>query len=177
MKAIQHLKTINKHRLEVYKNCRKAGIIWQGITHDLSKYSPIEFFESVKYFNGGKSPIDICKAQNGFSMAWLHHKGRNKHHYEYWQDSFDNGGQPLQMPYKYALELVCDYLAAGRTYMKEDFSYQAEWDWWVNKSNHGIAMHPHTKCFVSNMLAYMRIMDNDDCLKPEFSKKVYAMII
>ena len=152
MKALKHFKTICVHKFWVFHYCRKAGIPFRGLVHDLSKFSPTEFFESVKYFQGDRSPIDACKAENGWSKAWMHHKGRNTHHYEYWQDNFDKGGQPVQMPYECALELVCDYLGAGRAYQKKDFTYQTELAWWEVKKNKGIAMHPQTRLFVDKCL-------------------------
>ena len=81
-----HFNTINKHRFMVFKLSIKAGIPFRGLVHDLSKYSPTEFIEVVKYYVGTKSPIAICKMKEGYSKAWLHHKGRNKHHFEYWYD-------------------------------------------------------------------------------------------
>lgn len=114
----------------VARYCFHYGLIWRGIKHDFSKFSPIEFFESAKYYNGTHSPIDECKKDKGYSKAWLHHKGRNSHHYEYWQDNFDNGGTPLCMPFNDTLEMLCDYLAAGCAYMGKNFSYAAESDWW-----------------------------------------------
>ena len=83
---LKHFHTVNKHRFYVFKLSIKAGIPIRGVLHDLSKYSPTEFFEGVKYYNGKRSPITICRQENGYSEAWLHHKGRNKHHYEYWYD-------------------------------------------------------------------------------------------
>lgn len=150
--VIGHLKTIHIHRKWVRYYCFKAGLYKQGLSHDLSKYSPTEFWESVKYYSGTSSPIDECKKDKGYSDAWLHHRGRNKHHYEYWQDNFDYGGEALPMPYKYALELVCDYLAAGVTYMKENFTYEAEYEWWRRRIEKPIAMHPATQYFVTEML-------------------------
>ena len=104
--------TINKHKILVMKLCFKCGLYYQGITHDLSKYSFVEFFEGVKYYKGTYSPISECRRKNGLSMAWLHHKGRNKHHSEYWMDN----GRKLVMPYKYAVESICDKIAAGKNY-------------------------------------------------------------
>lgn len=83
---IKHFNLVNKHRFIVFKLCLKAGIPFRGLVHDLSKYSFTEFFESAKYFTGNCSPIKICKKDIGYSKAWLHHKGRNKHHHEYWYD-------------------------------------------------------------------------------------------
>ena len=128
-----HLKTIHTHRKWVFHYCCLAGIPLQGLTHDLSKYSPTEFFESIKYYQGTSSPINAAKADKGYSNAWFHHKGRNKHHYEYWMDNFDNGGENIIMPYKYWVEMICDYLGAARAYRKEHFSYQDEYNWWLEK--------------------------------------------
>lgn len=87
-----HSLTINKHRLEVMRLCFKCGLIKQGLMHDLSKYSFIEFFSGVKYYQGYRSPIDAEKEDKGYSLGWLHHKGRNKHHFEFWleKDYYNN---------------------------------------------------------------------------------------
>lgn len=89
--TFRHFKKVCTHKRWVFYYCCKVGIPFQGLMHDLSKFSPTEFLESVKYYQGTSSPIDACKKENGWSVAWMHHKGRNKHHYEYWQDNFDNG--------------------------------------------------------------------------------------
>lgn len=150
--SLKHFWKICKHKYWVFHYCCKAGIPWRGIKHDMSKFSPTEFWESVRYYQGNRSPIDACKEDKGYSKAWLHHKGRNRHHYEYWQDNFDKGGQPLQMPYKDAVEMLCDYLGAGRAYMGKDFSYQKEWEWWLKKSAKPLAMHPQTKDFIEKCI-------------------------
>lgn len=125
-KILGHIGTILTHKKWVFYYCRKAEIPWQGLIHDLSKFSPTEFLESIKYWTGTRSPIDECKAaNNGVSAAWLHHKGHNKHHCEYWNDVV-----PLRMPKKYLTELICDYFAASRAYLGKDFSYQKENEWW-----------------------------------------------
>ena len=173
VKAWEHFKLITTHKTYVFKNCLKAGLVWRGIKHDMSKYSPTEFFESVKYFTGTDSPINLCKKENGWSKAWLHHKGRNSHHYEYWQDNFDNGGTPLQMPFKDALELVCDYIAAGQAYQKDEFSYTGELKWWKAKSKNKIAMHPQTKRFVDIMLKTMADEESNDCLRRKRARYLY----
>jgi len=125
---ILHFNLINKHRWKVFMLCIKAGIPFRGLVHDLSKYSLTEFFESVKYYNGKKSPIVICKKDKGYSDAWLHHKGRNKHHHEYWYDYSAPEKTPI-MPYKYTVEMICDNLAAGMTYMGESWTndYQVKY--------------------------------------------------
>lgn len=129
----KHWNKIRTHRKWVRKYCWGMGLYWQGLTHDLSKYSPVEFLESAKYYQGTSSPIDAAKRAKGYSEAWFHHKGRNKHHYEYWMDNFDLGGENILMPYEYFAEMLCDYLAAGRAYMGKNFSYTAEYEWWLNR--------------------------------------------
>ena len=83
---VKHFCTITRHRLLVCKHCFKIGLYWQGLTHDLSKYSPEEFWTGVRYYQGDRSPNAAEREAIGFSKAWLHHKGRNKHHFEYWID-------------------------------------------------------------------------------------------
>lgn len=143
-KFFGHLKTVWTHRHWVKYFCRLAGIPGRGWKHDLSKYSPIEFWESVRYWDGKVSPIVRCKEENGFSFAWMHHKGRNSHHYEYWMDRFDYGGMPIPMPKDDFVEQVCDFIAAGITYNGKwytDFKYANELEWWKKKKEH-CSMHP-----------------------------------
>ena len=172
-KFFGHLHTINKHRWYVFCNCCRAGIPWRGLAHDLSKYSPTEFWESVKYYSGDRSPVLNCKDINGVSFAWLHHKSLNKHHWEYWLDNFDNGEGPnhprgIEMPYQYAVEMICDFIAAGQAYMgKKNWSPQAEWDWWINVRRDHCIMHPATKKFIEDILWHMTLVENyKDVLTP-----------
>lgn len=114
-KIIGHFNTVNKHRFRVFLFCLKCHMPIRGILHDLSKYSPVEFFESAKYYVGTHSPISECKRANGYSYAWVHHKNHNKHHFEYWYD-YDSKKEIGIIPFKYVLESICDRLAAGMTY-------------------------------------------------------------
>lgn len=139
----RHLRTVIKHKTCVAHYCFMCGLYYQGIMHDMSKFSPVEFFESVKYYQGTSSPIDACKEANGYSEAWFHHRGRNKHHWEYWVDDFQKGVIPKKMPFRYALEMICDFLGAGRAYTGNKFSIRDEYDWWQNKKKTAI-IHPDT---------------------------------
>ena len=141
--AYFHWKKIRTHRKWVRHYCWKQGLYWQGLIHDLSKYSPTEFFESVKYYQGTDSPIVAAKKDKGYSLAWQHHKGRNPHHYEYWTDNYDTGGTALLMPYKYFVEQICDYVGAARAYMGKDFSYVKELEWWNARKGRKLAMNQH----------------------------------
>ena len=136
----RHLHTVNKHRFKVFLLCCKVGIPIQGLLHDMSKYSPTEFWESVKYFQGHRSPIVSCKEENGYSKAWLHHKGRNKHHYEYWYDYNAPVKSPV-MPFKYFLEMVCDSLAAGMVYRGKQWTKSYQLTYW-RKTKLKAKIHP-----------------------------------
>ena len=116
-----HLHTINHHRRLVRKLCFKIGLYKQGLTHDLSKYSPTEFWPGVKYFQGDKSPIVAEIKEKGYSEAWLHHKGRNKHHWQYWVGVKKGVITPYEMPVRYVKEMACDRIAACMTYEKEKY--------------------------------------------------------
>lgn len=127
--ALKHFITITKHKILVFILCCKAGEPWRGFMHDWSKYSWIEFSESIKYYQGTYSPIIACKMENGYSKAWLHHKGRNKHHHEYWYD-YATAEKTLIMPYKYAVEMICDNLAAGKVYKGKEWTNSTQLEYW-----------------------------------------------
>lgn len=112
----KHFKVIMKHKYFVAQECFKRGLIWQGIVHDFSKFSPTEFAESARHFQGNRSPIPVARKLNGYSVAWLHHKAHNRHHWDYWVDF--EGGQPIpcKIPEKYMKEMICDMLAASKSY-------------------------------------------------------------
>lgn len=129
---VGHFMVITRHRWVVFKLCCKVGEPWRGLVHDLSKYSPTEFWEGVKYFNGKHSPITDAKKDKGYSQAWLHHKGRNKHHTDYWVDLSAPDKTPI-IPYQYVAEMLCDKLAAGMVYKGKDWTKEYELDYWLNE--------------------------------------------
>ena len=117
MKIWKHFCTITHHKYLVMKNCFKVGLYRQGLLHDMSKYSPAEFWVGCRYFQGNRSPNNAEREEKGYSSAWLHHKGRNKHHYEYWID-YGLEGEPMltgmKMPKKYVVEMLMDRIAASK---------------------------------------------------------------
>ena len=125
MKAFKHFKTITYHKYLVMQGCFKVGLYWQGLTHDLSKYMPSEFLVGAKYYQGDRSPNNAEREAKGYSAAWLHHKGRNKHHYEYWIDysmkEIEGGMRPAQMPVRYVIEMFMDRVAASKVYNKDKY--------------------------------------------------------
>ena len=142
----KHFKTITKHKLYVAKACFKCGLFKQGILHDLSKYSFTEFRSSAKYFQGKSSPIDAEKNVNGYSLAWQNHKGKNKHHWQYWTD-FENGKLiALLMPPKYLSEMICDWIGAGKAYNKGKWSVNTFKSWYENNKDLMILHEETRKC-------------------------------
>ncbi|MDD7409227.1 MAG: DUF5662 family protein [Anaerovoracaceae bacterium] len=120
-----HFKTITRHRHMVMKLCFKAGLYRQGLAHDLSKYSITEFSKGIRYYQGVRSPNNYEREVTGISLSWLHHKGRNKHHFEYWldYDIKDPGRMTgMLMPRKYVAEMFCDRIAACRVYEKDAYT-------------------------------------------------------
>ena len=144
-KAIGHLRNIIVHKYWVLYYGRKIGVsYWRLLAHDVSKFSPTEFFESVKYYRGTSSPIPACKAVKGYSLAWQHHKGRNPHHYEHWTDNYDSGVTLIKMPFECVEEMLADWFAAGRTYQGKNHSFESQKEWWLNKRSTNPAIHENT---------------------------------
>ena len=153
-KFFGHLHVVNKHRFKVFCLCCRAGVVWRGLTHDLSKYSCTEFFESVRYFVGDRSPIMVCKKVNGYSKAWLHHKGRNKHHWEYWLDFGVDGIYACKMPTNYVIEMFCDRVAASMIYQKEKYTDSSALEYYENGRGK-ILIHPETDALIHHLLKYL----------------------
>ena len=151
-----HLHTVNSHRRLVRKYCFKLGLYRQGMMHDLSKYSPSEFIPGVKYYQDGhRSPNNAQREDEGVSKAWLHHKGRNKHHFEYWIDYDVEGNSTIlagmKMPVKYVAEMFCDRVAASRIYNKDKYKDSDPLDYYIKGLGHYI-MHPETDELLHNLL-------------------------
>jgi hypothetical protein len=119
-----HLRTVNQHRKQVLIHCIKAGIPIRGLLHDLSKYSPTEFIPGVLYFQGNRSPNEKEREITGCSKAWMHHKGRNRHHFEYWTDysTSTKKMEAVPMPDIFIFEMFCDRVAASKIYNKEKYT-------------------------------------------------------
>lgn len=130
-----HLRTVQKHRKRVRKLCFKCGLYWQGLTHDLSKYSPTEFWRGVKHFTGTGSPHVGERAKYGYSEAWIHHHNKNKHHAEYWWDIKDGKSVPIDMPFRYLAEMFCDRVAASMIYLGDKYTDAAPLEYYESHMN------------------------------------------
>lgn len=160
-KLCGHLKTVHQHRALVRKHCFACGLYKQGLLHDLSKYSPGELIPSIRYYQGYRSPYPYEKELKGYSLGWLHHKGRNLHHWEYWYDTFpDQGWVPIQMPDKYLAESICDRIAACKTYHKDDYTDGDALEYFLTKVD-GKYMHPKTAESMERLLRMVKEKGED----------------
>ncbi|MBR6756154.1 MAG: catalase [Peptococcaceae bacterium] len=169
MKWLEHLRTINHHRKLVRQHCFAVGLYRQGLMHDLSKYKPVEFLVGARYYQGTCSPNNAERAAKGYSSAWLHHKGRNKHHLEYWID-YSTGEESkmcgMKMPVVYVVEMFCDRVAASKTYRREQYTQADAYDYYMRSKDHYL-IHPESKSLLEELL----IM-----LKDEGEEKTFAYI-
>jgi len=156
MKPWQHFCTITKHRWLVRQGCFRVGLYWQGLTHDLSKYSPVEFWNGARYYQGTKSPNTAERDDKGYSEAWMHHKGRNRHHYEYWTDMNrqTRNYESIPMPRKYLVEMVMDRRAACMTYQGKDYKPDSALVYF-DRSREKDLMHPQTNKELRHILVML----------------------
>ncbi|SFG00072.1 hypothetical protein SAMN04487761_10149 [Lachnospiraceae bacterium C7] len=157
MKAWKHFCTITNHKILVMKGCFKVGLYKQGLLHDMSKYGLTEFLVGCKYFKGYMSPNNAERMDKGYSSAWLHHKGRNKHHLEYWidydirKDGSGHGMTGMKMPIKYVVEMYIDRLSASKNYLKEKYNDRSALDYYNHGKNHYI-MNQDTESLIELLL-------------------------
>ena len=154
-KLVGHFKTITTHKLLVMKYCFRIGLYRQGLMHDMSKYSPTEFIPGVLNYRGFESPNNEERRHKGYSSAWLHHKGRNKHHLEYWTD-YKIGGEKgvmygVKMPLRYVLEMFCDRVAASHIYNGENYTDSMPLEYF-RRGRTADGMHPETAVFLDKLL-------------------------
>ena len=157
MNFFRHFNTITKHRHAVLKHCFKAGILWRGILHDLSKYTPVEFFTGVRYYVGTRSPNESEREEKGYSSAWMHHKGRNKHHFEYWTDYNPKTKivEPVKMPLIFVAEMFCDRVAASKIYQGKNYTDSHPIEYFL-KGKANRVIHSETSDFLEMLLTMLK---------------------
>ena len=174
MKPFQHLRTITHHKRLVMQGCFRIGLYWQGLTHDLSKYSPTEFLNGARYYQGTRSPNNAEREDKGYSEAWMHHKGRNRHHYEYWTDMNreTKNYESLPMPRRYLAEMVMDRRAACMTYQGKNYKDDSALIYF-ERGLEKDKMHPQTRKelrYILTMLAEQGEKETFRYLKEEVLK-------
>ena len=157
MKAWQHFKTITTHKLLVMDGCFKVGLYKQGLLHDLSKYSPTEFLAGARYYQGTRSPNAQEREEKGYSEAWMHHKGRNKHHYEYWTDMNmeTKRYESVPIPRKYLVEMVMDRRAACMVYEGNRYAPASALNYYLRSRERNL-MHSQTQKELEYILTMLR---------------------
>lgn len=169
-----HFKTITKHKLMVMRYCFRVGLYKQGFLHDLSKYSPTEFLVGAKYYQGDRSPNNAEREGNGVSTAWLHHKGRNLHHFEHWVDYSLDGKHVImgtKMPRRYVAEMVMDRISASRTYMGNAYTDREPLKYYLKSKDKLWFIHPQTR---RELEALLRILnDHGEEKMMKYVKNVY----
>lgn len=173
-KAWSHFRTITKHKVYVARECFSVGLYQQGLLHDLSKYSPTEFLVGARYYQGTQSPNNKEREVTGVSTAWLHHKGRNLHHYEYWLDysTRTDGGIngsgiiPCKMPGRYVVEMFLDRVAASKVYRGAAYTDADPWKYYATGNTRRF-LYPETADLLEKLLLMLR---------DEGEEKTYAYI-
>lgn len=160
---IKHFLTITRHRHKVISNCYRAGILWQGLRHDLSKYSPTEFYFGAKFFQGTRSPNEKERETYGYSLAWMHHKGRNRHHYEYWNDYNPQTKQieNVEMPVRFVVEMFCDRVAASKIYNGSAYKDSDPYTYFLRIKGKN-RMNPKTEELLNFLLEMLRDKGEDE---------------
>ncbi len=171
-KCVGHLMTVMKHKAAVAEGCFKVGLYWQGLTHDLSKFSPVEFWNSVRYYQYGKqSPNNGERVVKGYSESWIHHKGHNMHHYEHWTDYSVEAAKkgefpvrPVQMPRRYVAEMLMDRIAASKIYLRDKYTQHEPLKYYIH-GKAGTLMHPETARELSGMLRILDERGEEECFR------------
>lgn len=161
-----HLRTVLHHRHTVFIHCVKAGIPLRGLLHDLSKFSPTEFIPGVKYYQGDRSPNEREREVDGASRAWMHHKGRNRHHFEYWTDynMKTKRLEPVKMPDIFIFEMFCDRVAASKIYNKENYRDNMPLDYFL-RSKHKRVIEKTTAAKLEFLLTMLRDKGEDEVFR------------
>ena len=160
---IKHFNTITKHRHRVIIHCAKAGIFWQGLLHDLSKYYPTEFIAGAKFYAGQHSPNDSQRKKYGYSQAWMHHKGRNKHHFEYWTDYNPQTHRmdAVKMPLRFVIEMFCDRIAASKIYQGKNYTDQKPLEYYMWRKEY-MDIHPETLALLEKLTVMLSEKGEDE---------------
>lgn len=163
-----HLHTINAHKKSVMRMCFACGLYYQGLMHDMSKYSPREFIVGAKYYQGDRSPNNAEREDRGFSSAWLHHKGRNRHHYEYWLDYApdpQNGVRliGMYMPVRYVVEMFCDRVSASKTYKGDAYKPTDPLDYYTRGKVDGM-IHERSRALLEELLHMLAVEGEEKTL-------------
>ena len=162
-----HFCTITRHRHKVIAHCAKAGILWQGLRHDLSKYTPTEFLAGARFYQGGvRSPNEAEREHMGYSAAWIHHKGRNRHHFEHWTDynPVTKTVEPVRMPIKCVIEMFCDRVAASKIYKGDSYTDEMPLQYFMG-AKHRRIIQKDSSALLEHLLIMLRDKGEEETFK------------
>jgi len=143
-KYTKYLSYLIRHKWFVFIECYKQGRPITGIMHDWTKFLPSEFFIYADYFYTDTTYKHILGIDDKFDCAWLKHIHRNKHHWQYWILREDDGGvKTIAIPYKYRVEMLCDWAGAGKAQRNPDSVKQ-----WYFKNKSKMSFHPDTERWI-----------------------------
>lgn len=150
-----HMKKIEDHSYYVGEFCIQAGIPERGACHDMSKWSAVELFESIYFYEGTRSPIDKANEVIGWSPAFTQHVRLNDHQLE--NSIYLNGGmvKPVEKTMDAAIETVCDFCGAAKAYMGDKFTFKGELEWWhkrLEMLQEAGTIHPKMAEFITQAL-------------------------
>ena len=155
---LAYLRYVLAHKWWVFlAGIRVGAPLWRLVIHDWSKFTPAEWGPYVRQFfspSGERRMVRepdgryrIHTASDEFQLAWLHHQ-RNRHHWQAWI-SIEDGGElrPLPMPRSYVLEMVADWMGAGR-------AITGRWEAreWYDRKKGRMVLHPETCARVEALL-------------------------
>jgi hypothetical protein len=145
----KYLKYVVRHKWFVLIACIKLkASLRLALLHDISKFRPSEWFDYAHTFYTSAG-VSQYNESPGFKTAWLRHQHRNPHHWQYWLLHQDDGQDiPIEMPRRYAVEMLADWMGAGR-------AITGHWDYrdWYNKNKTKIVLHPNSRELVEKLMA------------------------
>ena len=160
MKHLKYLKYLFLHKWYVMLECWKRRLFWRGIIHDWSKFLPSEWFPYTRSFYGdypkaseiykqlpSYTGLTKEKVRSDFDYAWCHHQHWNKHHWQYWilvQD--EDKKKVLPIPKKYLIEMVCDWIGAGKAQGKPDIIA------WYEENKNKMVLEDNTRKEIEQVL-------------------------
>lgn len=169
MKHLKYLSYVLRHKWFVTIECFKIGLYWRGLIHDMSKFLPSEWNPYVEHFYGtGRKGIKGERDKTGyysagdtgeyeFDFAWLLHQKRNKHHWQWWVLPKDDGSVKIfPMPYVYLMEMLCDWVGAGRAQGRKSpvSDPYAETRKWYTSNRKKIKVHDETRARIEQIIEY-----------------------
>lgn len=158
-KHLRYLSYVVRHKWYVGIECFKHGLFWRGLTHDLSKFRPSEWFAYANHFYGRettkKDGVGYSKGDDAgdapFDYAWLLHQKRQDHHHQWWLVLGDDGTlKAVQMSKHAGIEMLCDWIGASKA---QGFDGKGDLRNWYEKNKGNMRLHECTRSFVEVILA------------------------